>query len=128
VNLLLDTCAFLWLAGQPSQLSRAAARAIDDPSNPLFLSDASVWEIVLKHAAGKLPLPAPPREWLPVQITFFQLRRQAIEAEALYRSGELPDVHRDPFDRLLVGQAIAHGLVVVTPDAPFARLGAVTCW
>jgi PIN domain nuclease of toxin-antitoxin system len=62
VNVLLDTCAFLWLAGQPSKLSPAAVAAIDDPSNEVFLSDATVWEIVLKYGAGKLPLPGPPRE------------------------------------------------------------------
>jgi PIN domain nuclease of toxin-antitoxin system len=128
VNVLLDTCAFLWLAGQPSKLSPAAVAAIDDPSNEVFLSDATVWEIVLKYGAGKLPLPGPPREWVPVQTAFFRLRRQVIEVEALLRSGGLPPGHRDPFDRLLAAQSLVHGLVVVTPDAPIAVLGAPTCW
>jgi PIN domain nuclease of toxin-antitoxin system len=65
MRLLLDTCAFLWLAGQPMKLSAPAVAAINNAQNTLFLSDVSVWEIVLKHAAGKLPLPEPPRVWLP---------------------------------------------------------------
>jgi PIN domain nuclease of toxin-antitoxin system len=128
MNLLLDTCAFLWLAGDPSQLSAPAVAALNDSTNQLLLSDASVWEIVLKNAAGKLPLPAPPRIWIPKQRTFFQLKRQAIDPEALFLSGELPDFHRDPFDRLLAAQAIAHRLTLVTPDLPLRRLGAETCW
>ena len=128
VNLLLDTCAFLWLAGNPSQLSSAAVAAIDQPSNLLFLSDVSVWEIVLKNAAGKLPLPEPPRIWIPKQVSFFQLNRQTIDFEAMFRSGELPGFHRDPFDRLIAAQALAHQLIIVTPDLPLKQLGADTCW
>ncbi len=128
MNLLLDTCTFLWLAGDPSRLSPAAVEAINEPSNRLLLSDASVWEIVLKHGAGKLSLPAPPRIWIPKQEAFFQLTRQAIEPEAMFLSGELPDFHRDPFDRLLAAQAVAHRLTLVTPDVPMGQLGADTCW
>ena len=128
MNLLLDTCAFLWLAASPSKLSSPAEAAINDLSNQLYLSDVSIWEIVLKHAAGKLPLPEAPRTWIPKQTTFFQIGRQTIDPESLYRSGELPWGHRDPFDRLLAAQAIAHGLTIVTPDLPLNQLGARTCW
>jgi len=128
VNLLLDTCAFLWLAGDPSRISPAAAAAIDEPCNVLLLSDVSVWEVVLKHAVGKLPLPEPPRIWIPRQVSFFQLTRQAIDFEALFRSGELPAMHRDPFDRLLAAQALAHQLTIVRPDVPLRQLGANTFW
>ena len=65
MRLLLDTCAFLWVAQQPALVSRAARDAIDDPANELFVSDVSVWEITMKHSAGKLPLPASPRRWIP---------------------------------------------------------------
>jgi PIN domain nuclease of toxin-antitoxin system len=101
VNLLLDTCAFLWLAAEPDRLSLPARTAFDDVSNSLFLSDVSTWEIVLKHQTGKLSLPEAPRIWLPKQTTFFDLQRLPIDLESLFTSGELPAMHRDPFDRLL---------------------------
>jgi len=74
VRLLLDTCAFLWLSAEPDRLSGPAREALDDPSNVLLLSDVTVWEIVLKHQVGKLPLPEPPRTWLPKQTAFFELQ------------------------------------------------------
>ena len=80
------------------------------------------------HAAGKLPLPEPPRLWIPKQVSFFQLARQTIDFEALCLCGELPAFHRDPFDRLIAAQALAHQLTIVTPDLPLHELGADTCW
>ena len=96
MRLLLDTCAFLWLAGQPAKLSAAATAAINDSQNELFLSDTSVWEIVLKHTAGKLPLPDPPRIWLPKQTIFFQIQPLRISPEAIFKTADLPLLHRDP--------------------------------
>lgn len=128
MNLLLDTCAFLWLAADPDQLSAPARTALDDELNRLFLSDVTVWEIVLKHQAGRLPMPEIPRTWIPKQSAFFDLRRQPIDFESLFRSGELSANHRDPFDRLLCAQAMTHGLTVLTPDPSFQKLGAAILW
>jgi PIN domain nuclease of toxin-antitoxin system len=128
VNLLLDTCTLVWLAAEPSQLSLPACTALDDEANRLYLSDVTVWEIVLKHQTGKLPMPEVPRTWLPKQAAFFDLQRQPLDLESIFRSGELPAIHRDPFDRLLCAQALTHGLTVLTPDPPFAQLGATTLW
>jgi PIN domain nuclease of toxin-antitoxin system len=66
--------------------------------------------------------------WIPKQTVFFDLQRQPIDLESLFRSGELPAIHRDPFDRLLCGQAMTHDLIVLTPDLPFQGLGAKTLW
>jgi len=63
VKLLLDTCALIWLASEPEQLSAEAVKAINDPGSILQVSQASLWEIILKHGAGKLSLPEPPRSW-----------------------------------------------------------------
>ena len=128
MNVLLDTCALLWLAGEPERLPPPARVVLDDASNRLFVSDVTVWEIVLKYQSGKLPLPEAPRIWLPKQIEFFDLQRQPVDLDSLFRSGELPAIHRDPFDRLLCAQAMAHGFTVLTPDVPFDRLGATTLW
>ena len=115
MRLLLDACAFLWLAGQPAKLSAPVVAAINDSRNELFLSDTSIGEIVLKHTAGKLPLPEPPRTRIPKQTAFFQLEPVRITLEALFRSGELPPVHADPFDRLLAAQAMVGGFHFVSP-------------
>lgn len=128
MNVLLDTCALLWLAAEPERLSPSACAVLDDASNRLFVSDVTVWEIVMKYHSGKLPMPEAPRTWLPKQMEFFGLQRQPIDLESLFRSGELSVIHRDPFDRLLCAQAVTHGFTVLTPDAPFGRLGATTLW
>ena len=127
-RLLLDTCTFLWLAAAPQRISAAAREAIDDSGNARLLSDVSIWEIVLKHRTGKLPLPAEPSRWVPAQAAFFQLQRLAIEPAAIYLSGTLPGVHPDPFDRLLAAQACSLDMPIVTPDAPLRQLGAATIW
>lgn len=128
MNVLLDTCTFLWLSASPERISPAAKALIDDERNTLYLSDVSVWEVALKYAVGKLPLPKPPRLWVPAQIAFFQLQRLAIEPLAIYLSGELPLFHRDPFDRLLAAQAQSQAMTVLTPDPPFGPLGASVVW
>lgn len=128
MNLLLDSCAFLWLAAKPGKLSRAAVAALEDPASELYLSDASVWEIVLKYGKGKLPLPEAPRTWIPRQLAFFQIQRAPIESEALFRSGELPPIHHDPFDRLLAAQALVEPFLFVSPDAPFRAFAVACIW
>ena len=88
----------------------------------------SVWEIVLKHAAGKLALPEAPRLWVPSRRAFFRVQTLAVSESALFHSGELPKIHSDPFDRLLAAQAIEAALTLLTPDVPIERLGAQRAW
>ncbi len=128
MNVLLDTCAFIWLAMPQGRLSTAATQVINDPDNRLFLSDVSLWEITLRHSSGKLPLPASPRDWTPLQMQFYQVERWPLAQDAIYRSGELPRVHLDPFDRLLAAQAIESGMTLLSPHAPLSLLGASRLW
>jgi len=128
MKLLLDTCTFLWLAQQPDKISQTAALFIDDPGNDLLLSDVSVLEIVMKHSAGKLPLSKNPKNWIPEKIIFHQLIHLPMHQEVIYRSGELPRCHVDPFDRLLTAHAIEHGLTLISPDTPLSDLGASRVW
>lgn len=125
---LLDTCAFLWLASKPEKLSRKAKAICNDSANEVWLSDVSVWEIVLKHGAEKLDLPETPRIWVSVQRGLLGLAKLELHESALYLSGELPDVHRDPFDRLLAAQAIERGMTLLSPDEPLGALGADREW
>jgi PIN domain nuclease of toxin-antitoxin system len=125
--LLLDTCAFVWLAAEPRRLGARARRAIDD-ADRLLVSDVSVLEVCLKWQAKKLELPDPPRVWLPRQERAWQTQRVALEPDDCFRTTELPSLHRDPFDRLLIAQALRLGLTIVTPDKAIARYPVATLW
>ena len=116
MRLLLDTVTFLWLAEDDAHLSAAARAAIIDPANDVFLSAASAWEIAIKHGLGRLRLGIPPDEYVPQQRRLHRIETLGIDEDATLQKGKLPDLHRDPFDRLLVAQAIVHGLTIVTPD------------
>ena len=113
---LLDTCTFIWLCSEPERLSARAAAAIEAADSPLLLSDVSALEIVLKWNAGKIILPAPPRRWLERQISIWAVECRALRRSDVYRASELPDRHRDPFDRLLVATALESDAVILTPD------------
>jgi len=128
VKYLLDTCAFLWVAQQPAMLSPAAIAVIDDDVNELYVSDVSIWEIALKHSAGRLPLPASPRKWIPAKFAYHHFQNLGLGHAAIYRSGDLPRVHPDPFDRLLAAQAIEAGMTILSPDTPLSLLGASRVW
>lgn len=125
---LLDTCTFLWMCQQPEHLSQAAIARLEDPSNELFVSDVSVWEVTLKHSSGKLPLPDVPRIWIPQKFAYHQFQPLPLTHSAIYRSGELPRVHVDPFDRLLAAQAMENGMTMLSPDLPLSLLGASRVW
>jgi PIN domain nuclease of toxin-antitoxin system len=125
---LLDTCTFLWLTTRPDQLSRNAAALIEDPANALALSDVSVWELSLKASAGKLKFEHSLRSWIPQKRAVHKLVSLPLNENAIYLSGELPDVHRDPFDRLLAAQAIESGMTMLSPDKPLTDLGASRIW
>ena len=114
MRLLLDTHVFLWYISADPQLSVAFRDAIRDPANEVYLRVASVWEAVIKHALGKLPLPEAPAEYLPRQRQAHRIATVPVEEAALMHLASLPPLHRDPFDRILIAQALQHGLQLVT--------------
>lgn len=126
--MLLDTCALLWLATDHSNLSARARAAIVDPTHPVFVSAASVWEIAVKYALGKLPLPSPPRVLVPQIREAHHLEALAFDERDALTVELLPDAHRDPFDRMLIAQAIARGLTILTPDPEFRRYPVGLIW
>lgn len=117
MNLLLDTHALIWALTNDPVLSPLARAAIEDGTNPVFVSAVTAWEIVIKKGLGKLTVPDNLEEELeahaftPLDITV----RHAL------RVGELPSHHQDPFDRMLIAQAQVEGLVLVTRDAEIQR-------
>jgi PIN domain nuclease of toxin-antitoxin system len=128
LRLLLDTCAFIWLAAAPDRLSPAARVAIDSDTNDLFLSHISIWEIHMKHHARKLHLPQKPRLWISRQLTARGLIEWPIDLESIHRTSELPGHHKDPFDRMLIAQSQVHGFTIVTPDTAFQNYHAKLMW
>jgi len=113
---LLDTCTLIWLSTEPDKLSPASVEAIDASDSVLLWSDVSALEIALKWSAGKLVLPDPPRHWLEHQIGAWGLDCLGLKRGDIYRASELPNHHRDTFDRLLVAAALGAGATILTPD------------
>src|SRR3954468_13413938 len=120
MRLLLDTHVFLWYITADAKLPATFRAAITDPANEVFLSVASVWEAVIKYDLGKLPLPAPPAAYLPQQRDAHGIAALPIDEGAMTHLARLPALHRDPFDRMLVAQALQHGLTVATVDPDVA--------
>ncbi len=116
MNLLLDTHIFLWYITADPALPPEFRDAIRDPGNQVFLSVASVWEAVIKHRLGKLPLPAAPEVYLPAQREAHRIEALPIEEVTVRYLAGLPPLHRDPFDRILAAQALQNGLTIVTLD------------
>ena len=116
MKLLLDTVTFLWVILGSRELSEPARELVTDPANDVFLSAVSGWEIAVKHSLGRLPLPEAPEKFVPAQRELHGVRPLALEEEAALYVVRLPKLHADPFDRMLVCQAIVHGLAILTPD------------
>lgn len=127
MKLLLDTCSFLWLAGG-RPLSEGAAAAVRSPANDVLLSAVSIWEIATKHRAGRLPLPEPPERLIPTECHLRGVSPLAFDDESALQVMRLPELHRDPFDRMLICQAIAGGLAIVTPDPLIAQYPVRVVW
>jgi PIN domain nuclease of toxin-antitoxin system len=127
MKLLLDTCTFLWLVGGES-LSEAAARVVREPSNEVLLSAASAWEIMVKYSNGQLPLPEPPERLIPAERRLRGIAALPFDEDASFHLARLPRLHRDPFDRMLICQAIAHGVAIITPDPLILQYPVRTIW
>jgi PIN domain nuclease of toxin-antitoxin system len=128
VRLLLDTSTFLWVVADPANLSPAARDAFSDPGNAVFLSVISAWEITVKHRIGRLPLPEPQDRLIPAMRAAHAIARLPLAEAAALTEWKLPPLHRDPFDRMLVCQAILDGLTIVTPDAAIWQYPVRTLW
>jgi PIN domain nuclease of toxin-antitoxin system len=128
MKLLLDTCTFLWVLSGAPQLSPRAADIVHQPDNEIFLSAASAWEIAVKHSSGKLLLPERPERFVPAMREERGIVSLAIDEESALHASRLALLHRDPFDRLLVAQAIVHGMTILTPDPIISQYPARTMW
>jgi len=128
VRILLDTCTFLWVAAGARELSARARDLFSDPANEVYVSPVSAWEIVVKHSLGRLTLPEPPHRFVPRQRELHDVAPLPLDEDAVLTLGRLPEYHKDPFDRMLVCQALAHGLTILTPDAQISQYPVQTTW
>jgi PIN domain nuclease of toxin-antitoxin system len=125
---LLDTVVFLWNFFEPERLSRRARLLFDDPKDTVFLSAASVWEISIKSASGKLDLPETARTYISRRAAPAGLLPLSITFEHAMRAGELPRHHGDPFDRILIAQAQTENMVLVSADHLISKYSVETLW
>lgn len=128
MNLLLDTVTFLWLLSDSPKLSEPVRRAFLDPDREVYLSSISGWEIAIKNSLGRLPLPEPAEVFVPRMRKQLSVRSLALNEASTLQLGKLPVLHRDPFDRMLVCQAIEHGLTIATPDELVRRYPVRCLW
>ena len=126
MNLLLDTHVFLWFISGDARLPAAWRAAISDPANQVFLSVVSIWEATIKFQIGKLPLLESPSLYLPAQRARHSVSSLSLDEQRVARLTSLPAHHRDPFDRILVCQAIEHSLTIATVDSLIMQYGVAT--
>ena len=125
---LVDTHAFLWWLAGNRRLSVAARDVIDNPDNSMLVSAASAWEITAKHRLGKLPGADIVAGDVSGAIEDHGFQPLAITVAHAERAGRLPGPHRDPFDRMLIAQSLAHDLPVVSNESLFDRYGVRRIW
>ena len=116
MTLLLDTHVFLWFVEANPKLRPEWRDMIRDGDNDVFLSVASLWEVIVKHQQGKLPLPEPPEIYLPKMRQAHQISALTITEEMACLLPTLPQHHKDPFDRILICQALYLGAILMTED------------
>ncbi|MFZ4664970.1 MAG: type II toxin-antitoxin system VapC family toxin [Prochlorotrichaceae cyanobacterium] len=117
MKILLDTHIFLWFISGDTQLLTTVRDAIREPDNDIYLSVVSVWEVIVKYQLGKLLLPEHPETYLPKQRDLHQISSLSLDENSVVKLAELPPLHRDPFDRMLICQALQNGLTIATVDS-----------
>lgn len=128
MRLLLDTHAFFWWFSGSSRLSRLARQAIEDDDNEVMVSAASAWEIATKYRIGKLPNAEALALDISGAIAGQNFEELPITVEHAVRAGSLPGPHRDPFDRMLIAQALSDNLVLVSIEPLFDSYGVRRLW
>ncbi len=126
MKLLLDTHIFLWYITADIGLPAHFLDAIRDPKNEVFLSVASLWEVIVKYKLGKLPLPQSPEIYITNERKRHRIKSLSLHEKAVKELIQLPQLHRDPFDRLLICQALVNNLTLLTVDTQIQKYN-VSC-
>lgn len=117
MKILLDTHIFLWFISGDNRLSTDVRDGIRDSNNEVYLSVVSIWESIVKYQLGKLLLPESPEIYLPKQRDCHQIANLDLDECSVAQLASLPSLHKDPFDRMLICQALQHGLIIATVDS-----------
>jgi PIN domain nuclease of toxin-antitoxin system len=128
MKVLLDSHALLWAVDNPAQLSAAARATLQDPANELLISAASLWEIAIKVGLKKLLLTLPYRDWMNRAFADLALTMLPINVDYADAQIAMPWHHRDPFDRLVIAQALTDGIEIVSADSTFDSYGVRRIW
>jgi PIN domain nuclease of toxin-antitoxin system len=125
---LLDTHTFIWWVTDDARLSSTARNIITHPENILFLSAASAWEIVIKVRLGKLSLPEPPETYIPSRLIMNRFESLSIEMTHALQVVNLPALHQDPFDRILIAQSQVEKMPIITIDSKIVQYPVDVIW
>jgi|SRR5450432_389161 PIN domain nuclease of toxin-antitoxin system len=125
---LIDTSVFLWNFGETQRLGPRVRELLRRSVDPVFVSAATSWEIAIKTASGKLQLPESPRDFFRTRLALAGFRPLPITQEHALTAGELPRLHSDPFDRMLVAQAQTENMVLITSDRQLLKYSVPTLW
>lgn len=128
MRLLLDTHALLWFVSADPQLSQTAQQAIADPNNQKLVSVVSIWEIAIKYSLGRLDLKMPLEDFVGQHLTPSKVAILPIAVPHILKVAALPHHHRDPFDRLLIAQAMTENVPLVSADSAFDQYGQARLW
>ncbi len=128
MRLLLDTHALLWFVAADPQLSQAAQQAVASPNNQKLVSMVSIWEIAIKYSLGRLDLKMPLEDFVSLHLAPNKVTLLPITVPHILKVASLPHHHRDPFDRLLIAQAITEGVPLVSADSAFDQYGHSRLW
>ena len=125
---LLDTHIFLWMAAEPERLSSKVAAIVQDPQNALALSAATAWEIALLNELDRIELPDEPRRFIPEALQHFRVEPRPIGFQTTILAAMLPRHHRDPFDRIIIAEAMIDSMPILTSDKDFLDYAVQAIW
>lgn len=128
MKFLLDTCTFLWILLSDPLIKPSLKHKIFGEDNEMYLSVVSVWEICIKQMTGRFNLPADAGIYIPQQRKKHQILSLDLDEQSICHLSKLPSIHKDPFDRILICQAMEHGMTIVTPDQNIRNYPIKTLW
>lgn len=128
MNVILDTCAFIWALDESGRLSNKAEQILIDPENNLFLSVVSSWEIALKYNLRQIKLLKHPSLFIPFVRDELGIISLPLQEQDTLLLSDLPSIHKDPFDRMLICQAKYHDMTILTPDNTISKYDIKTLW
>jgi len=128
MRIIVDTCSFIWLCSDPDQLSEKAKDIINKTTTYLFISHASIWEMNIKAKSEKIIFPKQLRSWLEDQMDIWKCDWLPITISHILKTTDLPDYHKDPFDRLIIAQAKEENIPLLTPDKNISQYNIETIW